>query len=272
MSYDTPPATGPPDQHPRKSWPARHKIWTALGAAFSLIVVLVIVGAATASPQTKPTGSTATATSPSPTAAPAATTTKAPPAASGPLPCHAAMRSLLSARLTALTRLNPMRVDLVERFEKLVADYNAGSVNTEAFFQELLKFSDALDQEEARSLSEGLTEEQLAVFDILMRPAPELTEAEKAQVKTVAEDLLVTLKRGKIVLDWRKEQNTRAAVRVAVEETLDRLPEKFTRQIYAQKCDAIYQHVFDSYWDDGHTVLRQGRMNPISCTPEGTPH
>jgi type I restriction enzyme R subunit len=145
-------------------------------------------------------------------------------------------------------------------------------VNTEAFFQELLKFSDALDQEEARSLSEGLTEEQLAVFDILMRPAPELTEAEKAQVKTVAEDLLVTLKRGKIVLDWRKEQNTRAAVRVAVEETLDRLPEKFTRQIYAQKCDAIYQHVFDSYWDDGHTVLRQGRMNPISCTPEGTPH
>ena len=119
------------------------------------------------------------------------------------------MRSLLSARLTALTRLNPMRVDLVERFEKLVADYNAGSINTDAFFQELLKFNDALDQEEARSLSEGLTEEQLAVFDLLMRPAPELTEAEKAQVKIVAEDMLVTLKRGKIVLDWRKQQNTR---------------------------------------------------------------
>jgi type I restriction enzyme R subunit len=164
------------------------------------------------------------------------------------------MRSLLSARLTALTRLNPMRADLVERFEKLVADYNAGSINTEAFFQELLKFSNALDQEEARSLSEGLTEEQLAIFDLLMRPAPELTEAEKAQVKTVAEDLLVTLKRGKIVLDWRKEQNTRAAVRVAVEETLDRLPEKFTRQIYAQKCDVVYQHVFDSYWDDRHSI------------------
>jgi type I restriction enzyme R subunit len=164
------------------------------------------------------------------------------------------MRSLLSARLTALARLNPMRVDLVERFEKLVTAYNAGSINTEAFFQELLKFSSALDEEQARSLSEGLTEEQLAVFDLLMRPALELTDAEKAQVKTVAEDLLVTLKRGKIVLDWRKEQNTRAAVRVAVEETLDRLPEKFTRQIYAQKCDAVYQHVFDSYWDDGHSV------------------
>ena len=43
-------------------------------------------------------------------------------------------------------------------------------------------------------------------------------------------------------------------MRVAVEETLDRLPEKFTRQIYAQKCDVVYQHVFDSYWDDGHSV------------------
>ncbi len=164
------------------------------------------------------------------------------------------LRALLSAQLTALVRLNPSRVDLVERFEKLVADYNAGSMNVDIFFQQLLTFSTTLSEEDARSLSEGLTEEQLAIFDLLMRPAPELSEGEKAQVKTVAEELLATLKRGKIVLDWRKEQSARAAVRVAVEETLDRLPEKFTRQLYAQKCEAVYQHVFDSYWDDGRSV------------------
>lgn len=164
------------------------------------------------------------------------------------------LRSLMSARIGALVRLNPARVDLVERFEKLVADYNAGSMNTEVFFQELLAFGKALTEEEARALSEGLTEEQLAVFDLLMRPAPDLSEKERVQVKKVAEELLTILKRDKIVLDWRKEQSTRAAVRVAVEETLDRLPEAFTRQLYAQKCDAVYQHVFDSYWDDGHSV------------------
>jgi type I restriction enzyme R subunit len=164
------------------------------------------------------------------------------------------LRSLLSARIGALVRLNPMRVDLVERFEQLVADYNAGSVNTETFFKELLAFKQDLTEEEARALSEGLDEEQLAIFDLLMRPAPELSEAEKTQVKTVAGELLSTLKRGKLVLDWRKQQATRAAVRVAVEETLDQLPDAFTRQIYAQKCDAVYQHVFDSYWDDGHSV------------------
>ena len=41
------------------------------------------------------------------------------------------------------------------------------------------------------------------------------------------------------------------------EKILDRLPDKFTRQVYAQKCDAVYQHVFDSYWDDGHSVYER---------------
>ena len=65
------------------------------------------------------------------------------------------LRSLLSAQITALVRLNPMRVDLVERFEKLVADYNAGSMNTETFFQELLEFSKTLTEEEARAALRG---------------------------------------------------------------------------------------------------------------------
>jgi type I restriction enzyme R subunit len=164
------------------------------------------------------------------------------------------LRSLLSAKVAALVRLNPARVDLVERFEKLVEDYNTGSMNVETFFQQLLDFSNALTQEEARSLAEGLSEEQLAIFDILTRPAPELSDNEIAQVKRVAAELLEVLKRDKIVLDWRKEQATRASVRVAVEEILDRLPDAFTRPIYAQKCDVVYQHVFDSYWDDGRSI------------------
>jgi len=164
------------------------------------------------------------------------------------------LRSLLSAKITAMIRLNPVRIDLVERFQKLVDDYNAGSMNIDEFFKALVEFSKALTEEEARCLSEGLTEEKLAIFDLLMRPAPELSDEEQGQVKRVAEELLAILKHDKIVLDWRKEQATRAAVRVAVEEILDRLPEKFTRPLYAQKCDAVYQHVFDSYWDDGHSV------------------
>lgn len=164
------------------------------------------------------------------------------------------LRSMLTTRITNLTRLNPTRVDLYERFQRLLDQYNAGSLNVAQYFDELVKLSRSLTEEEARAVSAGLTEEQLAVFDLLTRPGPELTADEEAQVKRVAEEVLAVLKREKLVLDWRKEQRTRAAVRVTVEETLDRLPEKYTRQIYAQKCDAVYQHVFESYFDDGHSV------------------
>jgi type I restriction enzyme, R subunit len=164
------------------------------------------------------------------------------------------LRSMLSARISNLTRLNPTRVDLLERFQKLLDDYNAGSMNVQTYFTELVALSQALTYEEARALSEGLNEEQLAVFDLITRPGPDLSGEEEKAVKRVAEELLAILKRSKLVIGWRQEQQTRAGVRVAVEETLDRLPEKFTRQIYAQKCDAVYQHVFESYFDDGHSV------------------
>jgi type I restriction enzyme, R subunit len=61
-------------------------------------------------------------------------------------------------------------VEILERFQKLLADYNAGSLNVQAYFDELVALSQALTQEEARALSEGLTEEQLAVFDLITRP------------------------------------------------------------------------------------------------------
>ena len=164
------------------------------------------------------------------------------------------LRAAVAAKVQALAILNPSRIDWVERFQRLIDDYNAGSLNVEAFFQQLVDFTKGLNQEERRGLAEGLDEEQLAIYDLLMRPAPELNEDEKAQVKRVAESLLELLKRERLVLDWRKEQRTRAAVKVAIREILDDLPEEFDADLYGQKCEAVYVHVFDSYWDDGRSV------------------
>ena len=164
------------------------------------------------------------------------------------------LRALLSARVAASAARNPTRVDFVERFQALVDTYNDGSINVQTFFEQLEELARSLTDDEARVISEELTEEQLAIFDLLMRPAPELTDDERAQVKRVADELLAVLRQEKFVLDWRKEQATRAAVRVAVEEVLDRLPEKFTQPLYTQKCNAVYEHVFESYWDNGRSV------------------
>ena len=82
----------------------------------------------------------------------------------------------------------------------------------------------------------------------------ELTKKERGQVKKTAQALLETLKGEKLVLDWRKKQQSRAAVRLAIEETLDRLPERYTQEQFDQKCSAIYQHVFESYYGEDKSV------------------
>jgi type I restriction enzyme R subunit len=91
-----------------------------------------------------------------------------------------------------------------------------------------------------------VTEEELTIFDLLTKPEVVLTKAEEREVKKVAKDLLETLKREKLVLDWKKRQSTRAAVMVTIQTILDQLPRTYTPELYQKKCDVVYQHVFDS--------------------------
>ena len=88
----------------------------------------------------------------------------------------------------------------------------------------------------------------MAIFDLLIKPEIKLTQAEEREVKKVAKQLLETLKREKLVLDWKKRQSTRAAVRYTIETMLDELPRVYTPELYERKCEVVYQHVFDSYY------------------------
>ncbi len=164
------------------------------------------------------------------------------------------LRRFLEVKVTAMVQLNRSRYDYLERFQRLIDEYNAGSVNVEEFFKQLIEFARSLDEESKRGISEGLTEEELAIFDLLTKPEMNLTKKEEQQVKKVARDLLATLKREKLVLDWRKRQQTRAAVRVAIEEILDQLPEAYSSDIFNDKCELVYQHVYESYYGPDKSV------------------
>ena len=68
-------------------------------------------------------------------------------------------------------------------------------------------------------------------------------------------ELLEVLKREKLVLDWRKEQRTREAVRLVIEQKLDELPqEPYPAPVYEVKCDLAYRHVYDSYFGQGRSI------------------
>lgn len=105
-------------------------------------------------------------------------------------------------------------------------------------------------------VAENLSEEELALFDLLTQKPPlKLTQKERTQVKNAARKLLELLKAEKLTLDWRKRQQARAAVRVTIEKTLDeRLPAAYTPQLYRQKCEASYRHVYESYFGEGQSV------------------
>lgn len=167
------------------------------------------------------------------------------------------LQAALKGELKHLVALNHTRTDYLVRFEEMIADYNAGSANVDEFYQQLLDFTASLGTEAARTLSEGLSEEELAVFDLLTKPRVALADAEVKQIKEVARDVLATLKREKLVLEWRKRQTTRAAVKLCVEEYLDKLPAAFNPDLYRSKCDQVYQHVYDSYYGQGQSLYQQ---------------
>jgi len=164
------------------------------------------------------------------------------------------LRGIINSALERMVRLNKTRIDFLEKFQRMIEEYNQGAANLEEFFNRLLNFVKELQEEEKRAVMEELSEEELAVFDLIIKPDMKLKKKEEGQVKKVARELLQTLKREKLVLDWKKTQARRAAVMVTVMDKLNELPDIFTPEIYNQKCVAVYQHVFECYHGEGRSV------------------
>lgn len=96
---------------------------------------------------------------------------------------------------------------------------------------------------------ENLSEEELALFDILKKT--KLRSKETEQVKLASKKLLRVLKNEKLVLDWRRKQQMRAEVFFTIETVLD---EMLPDRVYQEKCAVVYQHIYDSYYGDGKSV------------------
>jgi type I restriction enzyme R subunit len=143
---------------------------------------------------------------------------------------------------------NPTRQGLVEKLEALVAQYNAGSIDAEKFFAALKAFVAEMDDEEQRAAKEGLTDEELAIFDLLTTPEPKLTKAEEQQVKAVARQLLERLHNLVDAVDWLRGQETRGAVWTEIRQRLNDLPEPpYPQQLWDAKVEQVWDFVLRRY-------------------------
>jgi type I restriction enzyme R subunit len=169
----------------------------------------------------------------------------------------AKLQAIIAKKLVDMIQANKSRVDFLEKFQRMIEEYNAGSRNIEKFFAELMAFAQSLTDEEKRGIAAGLTEEELALFDILTKPEPKLSRKEEEEVKKVAKSLLETLKREKLVLDWREKQQARAAVRKTIGRAFaTSLPPIYTEDLQIEKCNRAYAHIYDSYFGAGRSAYQ----------------
>lgn len=158
------------------------------------------------------------------------------------------------------------------KFEELIDSYNNGSRNIEEFFKKLLKLTRDLSGEDHRHLRKNLSTEEFVIFDLLTRPGPDLSPAERDEVKKVARDLLNRIKT-LLVLNWRQRSQSRAQVRLAIEDPLDTtlrethnhqwgsnlwrgwephsLPRAYTPDLYTRKVSTLFEHLYERYSGEG---------------------
>ena len=164
------------------------------------------------------------------------------------------LKAILESKLKLMILLNKTRINYLEKYQRMIAEYNAGSKNVGDLFNELIELVKKLSEEEKRHIAENLTEEELSIFDLLTKPDMHLTKKEEQQVKEVVKELLTTLTHEKLVLDWKKKQQARADVKTTVEDILDHLPEIYSAEVYQQKCEIVFTHIYDSYYGAGQGI------------------
>ncbi len=156
------------------------------------------------------------------------------------------LQSMIEQKIDALVQKNKTRMDFRDRYKTMIKEYLDGSKSLDKIYQELIEFSNELLHEEKRHIREELdNEEELAVFDLLTKPDMHLKKDEIKQVKTIARQLLKTLKTEKMVIDWKKKQQTRAGVKQYIEVELDHLPPVYEKKIFDEKCNLVYKYVWE---------------------------
>lgn len=158
------------------------------------------------------------------------------------------LRAFIARKLERMLSQNSTRGQFAQRFQQIIENYNAGGSSTEQYFEQLVQFSQEMRTEDERHAREGLSEDELEIFDLLKKEA--LTLAETQKVKLAAKALLRRLQSGApqvLVQDWYKTDQTRRVVRSAVAEVLDReLPlAGYDRVLFQTTCDNVFHLVLD---------------------------
>ena len=170
-------------------------------------------------------------------------------------------RERLRRRVAAARTRARSDVPFEERVDRIARDFAAfgegdvlayeskrtadGGLDVDVTACRYAELMDELDAEQRRAVEEGLSEDELALFDLLKKE--NLGRAERERVKQASRDLLASIKARLAELDhfWKKEQ-TKAEVEVFIlDEVHIRLPSPpFTTEEKEAVAAEVYAHVW----------------------------
>ena len=158
------------------------------------------------------------------------------------------LRELLEVKLKQMMAQNKTRGSFLENFQKIIDDYNSGSISIEEAYEELVRQAEAMNDEQQRAAKNEMTEEEQELFDLLKKE--KLTKEEEKSVRLAAKSLLEKLYDAKnkiLIQEWHKEKATQEKVKREIQLVLGSLlPEtSYDRLVFSQKVDVAFQHFYE---------------------------
>jgi type I restriction enzyme R subunit len=172
---------------------------------------------------------------------------------------HAALqdiRDVVEKKLAQMLARNPLRMDYYKKYQEIIADYNREKdrVTVEATFALLVELASSLDAEQRRAADEGLSDAELALFDLLFKDT--ISKADRERLKQASKALLAALRELlRPMHDWTQNTTTQAEVKVFI---LDDLWRALPRPPFTdEETEAVANRVYDFVWQQsasGHDL------------------
>lgn len=163
---------------------------------------------------------------------------------------HAALqdiRDIVENKLIQMLAQNPLRMDYYKKYQAIIADYNREKdrATVEATFAQLVELAASLDTEQRRAAEEGLTDSELALFDLLFKE--NISKTDRERLKQASKDLLASLTEVLARMQgWTQKAATQAEVRVFI---LDNLYASLPRPPFTEEeTEEIASRVYDYVW------------------------
>jgi type I restriction enzyme R subunit len=165
-----------------------------------------------------------------------------------------AMSTELEQKITEMVKRNKKRAKFMDRLVSLLQEYNSGAHDVDQLFDDLVSLAKDLDIEEQRAVKECLSEDELAIFDLLIKE--NLNPDEVTKIKSASHALLENLKPF-LVPHWRDFETNRAEVKIAISDLLfSELPEPtYTEKDCEIKGFEVYNFIYENY-HDARTLVR----------------